>query len=147
MTVASGDRFRVELTGATWVCDGTSIWQYSPRSEQVIIKSLAGFDLSSHPSQMLARYVNDYRYTVAETSERRATLRWQADSTTGATEFYRSIAISVDPRTATILSIVTVDRNQNRSTYEFSKTVFGAKVSPTTFTFTPPKGAHVFDDR
>ncbi len=146
MKLATGDRFRVELGPTTWVCDGQTVWQYSSASNQVVIKRLLDFDLSSHPSQMLATFVNGYEYRVLENTARQAVLSWEADSSEAAS-FYRSITVFYDKHKGTISSFALIDRHGNESTYQFTKTVLGGPIPRETFEFAIPKGAHVLDER
>lgn len=146
MQLSPGDKFRVQLGPTTWVCNGQTVWQYSSRNKQVIIKRLLDFDMSSHPSQMLATYVNDYDYEVLEDTERQVILQWQAGEDEKKA-FYRSITIYYDKRAKAVSSLILVDRHGNESTYRFKRTVFGQEIPRETFEFEIPKGAHVLDER
>jgi outer membrane lipoprotein-sorting protein len=146
MQLAAGDRFRVVLGPTTWVCNGQTVWQYSSATNQVVVKRLLDFDLSSHPSQMLSTFVNGYAYRVLENTEKQAVLFWEADSTQTAS-FYRSISLFYDKRKSTITSFAMTDRHGNQSTYQFTKTVLSASMPRETFEFAIPKGAHVLDER
>jgi outer membrane lipoprotein-sorting protein len=145
MQLAAGDRFRVVLGPTTWVCNGQTVWQYSSATNQVVVKRLLDFDLSSHPSQMLSTFVNGYAYRVQENTEKQAVLLWEADSTQSAS-FYRSISVFYDKRKGAISSFAMTDRHGNQSTYQFSKTVLSAPIPRETFEFAIPKGAHVLDE-
>jgi outer membrane lipoprotein-sorting protein len=146
MQLAPGDKFRVELGATTWACNGQTVWQYSTKTKQVVIKRLLDFDLSSHPSQILATYVNDYDYGVLEENDRQAVLQWE--SLEGdAKSFYRSITIYYDKHKGAMSSLILVDRHGNESTYLFKRTVFGEKIARETFQFAIPKGVDVLDER
>jgi outer membrane lipoprotein-sorting protein len=146
MQLAPGDRFRVELGPTTWVCDGQTVWQYSTKTNQVVIKRLLDFDISTHPSQMLATYVLGYDYRVLEENERQATLQWEADSAE-ASAFYQQITLTFDKRKNVVVSLVVIDRHGNQSTYQFKRTVFGEQMPRSTFELAIPKGADVLDER
>lgn len=146
VAVAPGDRFRVELDNTVWVCDGTTFWQYSSGSNQVVIKDLLDIDLSSHPSQILSTYLTDYDYTTKKENAKTAVLAWKADSTTPSS-FYRRIEVTVDKKRKLVSEVFVVDRHGNKTTYRFSHTKLGETIAPETFTFEIPKGAHVLDAR
>jgi len=146
MQLAPGDRFRVEMGSATWACDGQTVWQYSSQTNQVVVKRLLDFDISSHPSQMLATYVRGYDYRVLEEDERQATLQWEADSAQ-ASASYRLITLTFDKRKGVVSSLVVIDRHGNQSTYTFKRTAFGESMPRSTFEFAIPKGADVLDER
>lgn len=144
--LAPGDKFRVELDRSTWVCDGQTVWQYNRNTNQVIIKRLLDIDLSSHPSQILKRYLSDYEYQIREKTDRRAVAVWQADSSDAGAE-YRAITVEIDAKRALIERLVTVDSRGNRAAYVFSDTEIGAEIPAETFTFTIPRGVDVLDTR
>jgi outer membrane lipoprotein-sorting protein len=146
MQLAKGDKFRVELGPTVWVCNGQTVWQYSSASNQVVVKRLLDFDLSSQPSQMLQTFVHDYDYRVLEETDKQAVLFWEADSS-HASSFYRTVTAFYDKRKNVISSFVLIDRHGNESTYRFSKTILGASIPRETFEFAIPKGAHVLDER
>jgi len=144
--LAPGDKFRVELGPTTWVCNGQTVWQYSSRTDQVLIKRLLDIDLAAHPSQILSRYVNDYAYDVLENTQKRAVLQWEAD-TGSPPPLYTSITIHYDKAKDAISSLVVIDRHGNESTYLFKKTEFGVDIPRTVFEFEIPKGVDVLDER
>jgi outer membrane lipoprotein-sorting protein len=144
--IIAGDKFRAELGSTLWVCDGTTYWQYSKASNQVIIKRLADVDLSSHPSQLIETYLTKYKFTTTAEDDNSATLAWQAPA--GAKdETTRAITLWVDKKKGTIKKLLTVDKSGNENTYSFKKSEFGIQVPPATFTFTPPQGASILDSR
>jgi outer membrane lipoprotein-sorting protein len=144
--LAPGDKFRVELGPTTWVCDGQTVWQYSSRTKQVLIKRLLDIDLAAHPSQILSRYVSDYEYRVLEDTDKRAILQWEAD-TGSPPPLYTSITIHYDKAEDAISSLVVIDRHGNESTYLFKKTTFGSEIPRKVFEFEVPKGVEVLDER
>lgn len=146
LQLAPGDKFRVELGPTTWVCNGQTVWQYSEKANQVVIKRLLDYDLSQQPSQILSQFVNGYEYTVLEQNDRQAILQWEADSS-GSRQFYRTVTIYYDMRKQSLSSLILVDRHGNESTYLFKRTAFGKDIPKETFEFEIPKGVHVLDDR
>ncbi len=144
--LAPGDKFRVELGPTTWVCNGQTVWQYSEKANQVVIKRLLDYDLSQQPSQLLSTFVNDYDYDVLEQNDRQAILQWEADSGDGQA-FYRTVTIYYDMRKQSLSSLILVDRHGNESTYLFKRTAFGKDIPKDVFEFEIPKGVHVLDDR
>jgi outer membrane lipoprotein-sorting protein len=144
--LAPGGKFRVELDGSTWGCDGRDLWQYSSQANQLVVKPLSGVDLSDHPSQMLSVYLSRYAYRTVEDGERQAVLQWLADSASGSS-FYRCIRFVYDKKKGFVTSLTVTDRQENQTTYLFRHTVFGRALGAELFTLNVPKGARVLDER
>jgi outer membrane lipoprotein-sorting protein len=144
--LAPDDKFRAEVDNTVWVSDGTTYWQYSQGTNQVIIKDLLDVDLSMHPSQAVAEYFTSYDYTVKEQNDDRITLVWNAPEGDPAIS-EKSIRVRVDPEKKLIKQLQIVDRSGNTSTYTFTKTRVGVTIAPEKFTFLTPQGANVLDTR
>jgi outer membrane lipoprotein carrier protein len=144
--IAPGDKFRVTAGKSLWVSDGYTLWQYNPQTNQVIIKKLVDVDFSSHPSQIISRYLAEYEYKKIDENREQIVAAWEPDSTSNA-PFYTSITVWIDKKDAVIDKIHAVDRNKNESTYTFRKTRFGAQVNASVFEFESPEGVSVIDVR
>jgi chaperone LolA len=144
--LTKGDKFRVELGETIWVSNGQTMWQYSKQTNQVIVKRILDVDLSSHPSQILSTFLNDYDYAVLEDNGRQVVLQWVADST-DKTSFYRQVTAYYDTKKGYVSSFLLVDKHANESVYLFKRTEFSEQIPRELFEFEPPKGAHVLDER
>lgn len=58
LTVAEGDRFKLELGDIQFYSDGKSLWQYNVEQKQVLIKAVEDLSTSLHPSEILFKYLN-----------------------------------------------------------------------------------------
>lgn len=146
LLLAPGDRFDVTLDNTRWVSDGRTLWQFNPRTNQVVVKHLLDMDLSSHPSQILSTYLMDRTYTTRSTDKGRTVLSWKADAKSPST-FYTAITLTIDTKKEEILCVEVLDRSQNKTTYSFSKTIFNPALPKEGFTFLFPKGADILDVR
>ncbi|MCQ2092340.1 MAG: outer membrane lipoprotein carrier protein LolA [Fibrobacter sp.] len=58
LTVAEGDKFKLDLSGIQFYSDGESLWQYNVEQKQVLIKAVEDLSSSLHPSELLFKYLN-----------------------------------------------------------------------------------------
>src|SRR5271157_1635664 len=60
--LAPGDRFRITVGSETFVSNGETFWQYSPKTNQVVVKKLADVDRAALPSRILDRSIAAYPF-------------------------------------------------------------------------------------
>ena len=148
MYLAPGEKFRVELGPASWVCNGETFWQSSndEKGEQVVIKRLADVEVASYPSHLLSNYLGKYRYAEKETKGGVVVVEWKADTLSHSSEA-ACIRLSIDAKSGVIEKLFIIDANGNESEYTFKKAKFSPRLPGKTFEFTVPKGASVIDMR
>jgi outer membrane lipoprotein-sorting protein len=142
--LAAGNRFRVQAKGESWVSNGQTFWNYSPSSQQVVIKRLTDVDQSSLPSQIFSRYLTVFHFREKEDRDGTAELSWNNDTASGP---YTSILLWTHGQTGRIDRCVMTDHNGNTFSYVFSGTVFDRNFSKETFEFAIPKSARIVDMR
>lgn len=142
--LAPGDRFRITLGSETFVSNGETFWQYSPTTNQVVVKRLADVDRTALPSRILDRSIAGYPFREVERKKDLVRLAWKSDSA-GAP--YSHIVVWVQETDGTISRCVMTDRNENTFTYVFSATTFGKNISKERFEFELPKNARIIDMR
>jgi outer membrane lipoprotein-sorting protein len=141
----SENRFRIELGGEVLVSDGSTYWQYSKSSAQVVINNLSELDQSVLPSRILSTYLTQYTYKEKSRTGKETELEWRADS--GAQTNYTAIDIRAVTKTGEVLTLQLTDRNNNIQTYTFKKSTFGAKIPKAVFTFEVPENVQILDNR
>jgi len=142
--LAPGDRFRVTVSGETFVSNGETFWHCSAGANQVTIKQLATVDRAMLPSQIFARYIAAYSFRELERKKGMVLLAWKCDS--GSTP-YSAIRMEAKATSGRISRCVMTDRNNNTFTYVFTGTTFGKKYARETFDFTIPKDTRIVDLR
>lgn len=146
LLVAPGNKFRVKLGEMLWVCDGSTYWQYSKATGQVIVRNFRDTDLSAHPSQILSAWLHDHSFEEAAGGEGEVMLQWRREE--GADEPpIVEICLWVDPATNVVRRMQYTNERGNTSTYTFKKTRLGEQIPESAFTFTVPEGADVLDNR
>ena len=145
--LGQNDRFHIELGTTSWICDGRTVWQYDKSASQVIVKPLAGVDLSMLPSHAVSAYLS--KYPLRRKAERGSSVvyEWIADSFSQEKKTEASLVrIDVDAKKAIVKKLFVIDKNGNESTYAFHATSAGAAVPKHSFEFSIPKGASVLDE-
>jgi outer membrane lipoprotein-sorting protein len=144
IVLAAGNRFRVEADRETWVSDGTTFWDYTPASQQVVIRRLADVGPSSYPSQIFTRYLTAFHFQEQDRRNGVVRLSGKNDSADAA---YASIQLWAQEQSGRIDRCVLTDQSGNTFTYVFSDTRFGRNFSRETFEFAIPKSARIVDMR
>ncbi len=146
LLLGKGDKFRVRLDHTEWVSDGYTYWQYSKKSNQVVIKNLLDLDVSYHPSMIFSHYLKNESYVAVDTTE--CCIAYTDSSLkSNKKSQINEITIWIRKEGASIEKIKMVDENGNISTYTFNKWKFGVQFSEDDFTFEPPQDARILDTR
>jgi outer membrane lipoprotein carrier protein len=146
LTVAPGDKFRVESSTTVWVSNGVTYWQYSRKNNQVLVKRLLDVDISMLPSSLIAEYLTAFEYKAVQDLPERCLLEGRPDAAHAQSDVV-SLVVTVDKKNNTISRIMVTDKDQNKSTYSFKKARFGSQIAPAVFEYTPPAGAAIIDAR
>lgn len=143
LTYAPDDNFYLKLGHSTWISNGQTYWQYSDRTNQVVIKGLLDVDVSMHPSSMLKNFLKK-SFKQDESNEKEIVLTFASNDKKSN---YKKITLRINKKRMEISELVTVDSDQNESRYVFKKVKLGEKPSPAQFEFTIPQGADILDTR
>lgn len=127
-----------------FVFDGTTSWLYTPSERQVMVAKLTAEDRKALPFVLLsdgAAVRTEYDVKEAREGDRiRTTLRPRA-----AAALLRDLVVLTGARDGKLRSISYVDRDGNRTTFEFTN-FRSSKVVEATFRFSPPSGVEVVGD-
>lgn len=66
LTVAEGDKFKLDMMGIRFYSDGESLWQWNVEQKQVLIKAVEDLSSTLHPSELLFKYLNCKATSVSE---------------------------------------------------------------------------------
>lgn len=140
-----GEKFRLTLGNTSWVSNGQTYWQYSKKTNQVVIKSLLDIDLSLHPSSMMQSFLS-YTFSTYSSDDKTIVLKWEGDSKNSDLP-YKKIVINVDRKKMEISELTVIDDDGNESRYTFKKAKFGGAEPASIFEFSIPEGVDVLDTR
>ena len=145
--LAPGDKFNVTFGTGQWVSDGKTFWQYDNKLSQVVISTVASIDRSALPSGLIAKYLSNY--PLEEKSKNKNVTVFQGSAGNGnstANGEAQKVVLTVDNKNASISQLFVIDKSGNESAYSFHATAFRAQ-NPSVFSFSPPKGARIIDQR
>lgn len=145
LVFSPGEKFRLNMGSSTWVSNGQTYWQFSKKTNQVVIKSLLDIDLSLHPSSMMQSFLS-YTFSTFSSDDKSIILKWEGDPSNSDLP-YKKITINVDRKKMEISELTVTDDDNNESRYTFKKSKFGAAEPASTFDFSIPEGADVLDTR
>lgn len=138
----SKDHFRIELDDRTLISDGESIWNYSPKTDKVIIS------LSEEESNSFS--IDDYIYEYPK----QCNINYDTDGNldvvilkpqNGELDF-KEVKLWINENRI-IQKLQLIDLMDNRFIVELTKTKLNNDLSDDLFTFTPNEGTNVIDLR
>lgn len=143
-----GPRYRVETRGQTMVTDGAVTWIYNADENQVLINQ----NEDSEEGFSIDRLFTDYskRYsagTVATESLGGRTHFVLTLTPKDPDSFFSDVTVWMRADDAIISRIKVVDQNETTMLFDLKNVSFDPELDPSSFTFSPPKGAEVIDLR
>jgi len=144
----SGDKYRMQASGQTVICDGKTIWTFMPESNEVQVNSLDNKDEALTPSKLLSNYNTNFKSKILSDKN--------TDPNTVKVELvpntiknYNRAILVLDKTKLQVKSFIIYDKSGNIFTYTINRFQTDLPVSPTDFTFDPKKfpGVEVIDMR
>ncbi len=147
MTSLLPDMFRIDYVSPfsqSLVCDGETVWLYTPMNNQVIVSSVDAYEEREMLGDLVGYFERDYAYEFlgGEEVDGRATvmLRMTALSAENA---YPNGRIWIDCETWLPAEVELTDDLGNTISYRLSNIRLNAEVDRSLFSFTPPAGVEV----
>jgi len=144
----SGDKYKMQASGQTVICDGKTIWTFMPESNEVQVNSLDNKDEALTPSKLLSNYNTNFKSKIlTDKNADPRTVRIELIPNT-VKNYNRTILI-VDKAKLQVKSFVIYDKSGNIFTYTITRFQTDLPVSPADFTFDSKKfpGVEVIDMR
>jgi outer membrane lipoprotein-sorting protein len=144
----SGDKYKMQASGQTVICDGKTIWTFMPESNEVQVNSLDNKDEALTPSKLLSNYNTNFKSKILNDKS--------ADPSTVKIELvpnviknYNRAVLTVDKAKLQVRSFVIYDKSGNIFTYTITRFQTDLPVTPSDFTFDAKKfpGVEVIDMR
>ncbi|MCX6285460.1 MAG: outer membrane lipoprotein carrier protein LolA [Bacteroidetes bacterium] len=144
----SGDKYKMQASGQTVICDGKTIWTYMPESNEVQINSLDNKDEALTPSKLLSNYNTNFKSKILsdKTSDPNTV---KVELVPNTVKNYNRAILSLDKAKLQVKSFVIYDKNGNIFTYTISRFQTDLPVNASDFTFDAKKfpGVEVIDMR
>jgi len=144
----SGDKYKMQASGQTVICDGKTIWTYMPETNEVQVNSLDNKDEALTPSKLLSNYNTNFKSKLLnEKSSDPNTIKIELVPNT--VKNYNRAILAVDKTKMQVKSFVIYDKSGNVFTYTITRFQTDLAVSAADFSFDPKKfpGVEVIDMR
>ncbi len=144
----SGDKYRMEASGQTVICDGKTIWTFMPETNEVQVNSLDNKDEALTPSKLLSNYNTNFKSKLLnDKNTDPGTVKIELVPNT--IKNYNRAVLSVDKSKLQVKSFVIYDKNGNIFTYTITRFQTDMPLGAADFTFDAKKfpGVEVIDMR
>ncbi len=146
--LVSGDnRFRLNISGFTFVSDGKNLWQWNMAQKQVLIKSVEDLESALHPTELLFKYLNCRAISLD-------TKKWKAKDVYAlvlSPEQYAGqfseMEVWLSKENFSPVRLFTVDAVGNSTWYDISNLKSIKNTKPEEFQFKTPPGVDEIDMR
>ncbi|MCX6280658.1 MAG: outer membrane lipoprotein carrier protein LolA [Bacteroidetes bacterium] len=144
----SGDKYKMQASGQTVICDGKTIWTFMPESNEVQINSLDNKDEALTPSKLLSNYNTNFKSKIlSDKNNDPNTIKIELVPNT--IKNYNKAILAVDKAKLQVKSFVIYDKNGNIFTYTITRFQTDLPLNAADFTFDAKKfpGVEVIDMR
>ena len=144
----SGDKYKMQASGQTVICDGKTMWTFMPETNEVQINSLDNKDESLTPSKLLSNYNTNFKSRIL-TEKNIDPNTIKVELVPNTVKNYNRAVLTVDKAKLQVKSFVIYDKNGNIFTYTITRFQTDLPVSAADFTFDQKKfpGVEVIDMR
>ena len=144
----SGDKYKMQASGQTVICDGKTIWTFMPESNEVQVNSLDNKDEALTPSKLLSNYNTNFKSKIL--NEKNADpSNVKIELVPNVIKNYNRAVLTVEIVKLQVRSFVIYDKSGNIFTYTITRFQTDLPVNPSDFTFDAKKfpGVEVIDMR
>jgi len=130
-----GDKYRLNISGQTVICDGKTIWTYIQDAEEVQIHSMETNSDVITPSTLLTSYHEDYRSKLIREGMEGGKASYVIDLVPMEGKSFYKVRVIIDKAKMHISSFAIFERNGSIFTYSISEFKPNVAVGTSTFTF------------
>ena len=144
----SGDKYRMQASGQTVICDGKTIWTFMPETNEVQINSLDNKDEALTPSKLLSNYNTNFKSKILNDKNADPS-SIKIELVPNTVKNYNRAVLAVDKAKLQVKSFIIYDKNGNIFTYTITRFQTDLPGGASDFTFDPQKfpGVEVIDMR
>ena len=132
-----------------FVSDGRKLYSYIPQDKMVLVSTVPQDDRASTPALFLTGQGNltrDFDVTLDKLDEAPAEAVTLRLAPKRPEPEYAWLSLAVNPRTLTLLMLISVDAQGGRSAFTFTNLKENVRLSDSQFTFQIPRGVDVVTD-
>lgn len=147
LLLKDANRFRLEIPGGIYVCDGVTFWEYHPQNRQVVIRKADDLEDKPLPGDILLRFLNSDPLSIVKTkADGKEYLELQLDPSR-AMKSLDSLSVLLNPSDFSLHRISSRDVSGNEAQYTVTSVKRNGGIKDKEFTFEPPKGVDLVDMR
>ena len=145
----SGDKYQMQASGQTVICDGKTIWTFMPETNEVQVNSLDAKDEALTPSKLLSNYNTNFKSKLISDKSNTDPNCTVVELIPNSPKNYTRAVLAVDKTRLQIKYFMIYDKNGNIFTYTITRFQTNVQINPGDFTFDPKKypGIEVIDMR
>ena len=129
------EKYRLEFSGQTIICDGKTTWTYSKESNEVQINNLEESDDAITPNNIFTLYEKGHRSKFIRDGEEKGKKVAVIELVPTAQKSYFKVRLNIEKTTNQLVSAVVFDRNGGTFTYELTKLQPNVTIGDDKFTF------------
>lgn len=146
-TVEGTNKYRIDLSDRSIVCNGKTVWNYSPRDNRVTIDTYRPNRKTLSPEFFITRLPSDAKAALAEGKDGKRKLLTLEPPEADAWGVITRLIVETDSDGSQIYSVTIFDASAGQRTVHIQSTKFDQKIPASTFEQDIPKGATVMDLR
>ena len=147
LLVGEKNKFRLSVSGITFISDGVSLWQWNIEQRQVLIKSIEDLSRALHPSELLFKYLNCRAISVREEQWTKKKVYVLTLDPAKYGDQFKAMEVWLSAKDYSPVRLFTVDHIDNASQYEISNLKIVKKTTLADFTFKSSKEIDEVDMR
>ncbi|MFL0352825.1 outer membrane lipoprotein carrier protein LolA [Xanthomarina sp. GH4-25] len=135
--VMQGDRYRLNILGATRIFDGKTLYSISPDDEEVTISSdVSNEDSNITPSKMLSFYEDGYTYKmdIIQNVKGRK-IQYVKLTPIDSNSEIKNVLLGIDAQTKHIYNLIEIGKNGTKTTLTVNSFKTNEPISKSLFTF------------
>ncbi len=133
--LVEGNKYKLNISGQTVICDGTTIWTYIKDANEVQINSATDSDESITPSNLLSSYSKNYKSKFVHETFMYGTTVNVIDLTPTEGKSYSKVRVVIDKAKDQLLELTIFDKNGSTYSYIIKKFTPNAAIKDSEFTF------------
>jgi outer membrane lipoprotein-sorting protein len=135
--VMQGDKYRLNILGATRIFDGKTLYSISPDDEEVTISSdISNEDSNITPSKMLSFYEDGYTYKmdiIQDVKGRK--IQYVKLTPIDSNSEIKNVLLGIDAQTKHIYNLIEIGKNGTKTTLTVNSFKTNEPISKSLFTF------------
>jgi chaperone LolA len=147
---ANANKYKVSMTNQDMISDGKTLWTYLKEEKEVQVTNVDNSNDALNPAKIFTIYEKGFKYLYTGDKKLGTKVYQMIDLTpTDIDKPYFKIRLSIDKVAKQIATVLVLEKNGNKYTYNVKNFLANAKVPESTFTFDSKKypGVEVVDLR